>query len=192
MDNKLSSIFVLIFILFISLISVWLNHEVKKELTEKEKRLNGAADFYLKNFVSNHINKNGTIKYKIEGEKMQSFKFSEKTLIVKPRFINYKESKAVSLITGNSGEITNMGDEITIMENVTLVRLPNKTKKKMTLYTNELNIIPSKDIVFSRKPVKIVQEPNIEIDGIGMQYDKKENTIKLLRDVKVLYENIQN
>ena len=34
MDNKLSSIFALIFILFIALVSFWLNQEVKKELLE--------------------------------------------------------------------------------------------------------------------------------------------------------------
>ena len=50
MDNKLSSIFALIFILFIALISFWLNQEVKKELLEDAKNLNNAADFYLKNF----------------------------------------------------------------------------------------------------------------------------------------------
>jgi lipopolysaccharide export system protein LptC len=54
-----------------------------------------------------------------------------------------------------------------------------------------LNIVPNEDIVFSKKPVKIIQEPNIEIDGVGMKYDRKENTIKLLSNVKVHYENAQ-
>ena len=84
-----------------------------------------------------------------------------------------------------------MGDEILVKENVMLTRLPNESKKQMTLYTNQLNIIPSEDIVFSKKSVKIIQEPNIEIDGIGMKYDRKENTIKLLSNVKVHYENVQ-
>jgi lipopolysaccharide export system protein LptC len=34
----------------------------------------------------------------------------------------------------------------------------------------------------------MIQEPNIEIDGIGMEYDKKEGTTKLLSNVKVFYE----
>ena len=192
MDNKLSSIFALIFILFIALISFWLNHEVKKELLEDAKNLNNAADFYLRNFSSKHMNEAGNIKYIITGKEMKNYKHSEKTLLLKPKFVKYENSKPISNISGESGEIKNQGDEIIIKENVILNRLPNNSKKLMSLYTSQLNIVPNEDIVFSKKPVKIIQEPNIEIDGVGMKYDRKENTIKLLSNVKVHYENIQN
>ena len=188
MDNKLSSIFTLIFILFITLISFWLNDEVKKELKEKGKKNNGSPDFYLSNFISSHMNESGAIKYIIEGKEMKNYKYSEKTYLLKPRFIKYTNNNPDSNISGDSGEITNMGDEIIVQENVILNRLPYKAKKKMTLYTDQLKIIPSEDLVFTKNPVKIIQEPNIEINGIGMKYDRKENTIKLLSNVKVLYE----
>ena len=191
MDNKLSSIFALIFILFIALISFWLNHEVKKELLEDAKNLNNAADFYLRNFSSKHMNEAGNIKYIITGKEMKNYKHSEKTLLLKPKFVKYENSKPISNISGESGEIKNQGDEIIIKENVILNRLPNNSKKLMSLYTSQLNIVPTEDIVFSKKSVKIIQEPNIEIDGVGMKYDRKENTIKLLSNVKVHYENTQ-
>ena len=191
MDNKLSSIFALTFIFFIALISFWLNQEVKKELLEDAKNLNNAADFYLSNFSSKHMNEAGTIKYIITGKEMKNYKHSEKTFLLQPKFINYENSKPISNISGESGEIKNQGDEIIIKENVILNRLPNNSKKLMSLYTSQLNIVPNEDIVFSKKPVKIIQEPNIEIDGVGMKYDRKENTIKLLSNVKVHYENIQ-
>ena len=191
MDNKLSSIFALIFILFIALISFWLNQEVKKELLEDAKNLNNAADFYLRNFSSKHMNEAGTIKYIFTGKEMKNFKHSEKTLLLEPKFVKYEDSKPISNISGESGEIKNQGDEIIIKENVILNRLPNNSKKLMSLYTSQLNIVPNEDIVFSKKPVKIIQEPNIEIDGVGMKYDRKENTIKLLSNVKVHYENTQ-
>ena len=191
MDNKLSSIFALIFILFIALISFWLNQEVKKELVEDAKNLNNAADFYLSNFSSKHMNEAGTIKYIITGKEMKNYKHSEKTLLLQPKFEKYENNKPISNISGESGEIKNQGDEIIIKENVILNRLPNNTKKLMSLYTSQLNIIPTDDVVFSKKAVKIIQEPNIEIDGIGMKYDRKENTIKLLSNVKVHYENAE-
>lgn len=191
MDNKLSSIFALIFIIFIALVSFWLNQEVKKELLEEGKNLNNAADFYLNNFVSKHMNEVGTIKYVVTGKEMKNYKYSEKTLLLQPKFVKYENNKPISNISGESGEIINQGDQIVVKENVILNRLPNNSKKLMSLYTNQLNIIPTEDIVFSKKAVKIIQEPNIEIDGIGMKYDRKENTIKLLSNVKVHYENVQ-
>jgi lipopolysaccharide export system protein LptC len=69
-----------------------------------------------------------------------------------------------------------------------LTRLPTKQKKKLSLFTDELNIFTKLDIVTSKKSVKMIQEPNIEIDGIGMEYDKKEGITKLLSNVKVFYE----
>ena len=191
MDNKLSSIFALIFILFIALISFWLNQEVKKELLEDAKNLNNAADFYLSNFSSRHMNEAGSIKYIITGKEMKNYKHSEKTLLLQPKFVKYENNKPISNISGESGEIKNQGDEIIIKENVILNRLPNNLRKLMSLYTSQVKIIPTEDIVVSKKPVNIIQEPNIEIDGVGMKYDKKENTIKLLSNVKVHYENAQ-
>ena len=188
MENKLSSIFVLIFILFIAGLSYWLSHEVNKELTDDQKNTSSAADFYLKNFNSKQMTSDGFVKYTLQGEDMKNYKHSEKTFLSRPLFIKFDQNNPISNITGDSGEIINMGQEIIIKNNVVLTRLGTKAKKKMSLYTNQLNIIPSEDIVFSKKAVKIIQEPNIEVDGVGMKYDKKENTLKLLSNVKVNYE----
>ena len=188
MENKLSSIFVLVFILFIAGLSNWLSHEVNKELSDDQKNTSSAADFYLKNFNSKQMTSDGFVKYTLQGEDMKNYKHSEKTFLSRPLFIKFDQNNPISNITGDSGEIINMGQEIIVKNNVVLTRLGTKAKKKMSLYTNQLNIIPSEDIVFSKKAVKIIQEPNIEVDGVGMKYDKKENTLKLLSNVKVHYE----
>ena len=86
------------------------------------------------------------------------------------------------------GEISDKGEEITLKENAILIRLPTKTKKTLKLYTHELNIYSELDIVTSQKAVKMIQEPNIEIDGVGMKYDNKDGILKLLSNVKVRYE----
>ena len=59
----------------------------------------------------------------------------------------------------------------------------------MKLFTDQLDILPKMDIILTKKPVKIIQEPNIEIYGIGMKYDNKEGIVKLFSNVKVHYDN---
>ena len=86
------------------------------------------------------------------------------------------------------GEINDKGEQIILKENAILVRLPTKTKKVLKLFTHELNIYSELDVVTSQKAVKMIQEPNIEIDGIGMKYDNKDGILKLLSNVKVRYE----
>jgi len=74
-------------------------------------------------------------------------------------------------------------------DNVILTRIKTKKKREMRLFTDELDILPNIDIILTKKPVKIIQEPNIEIYGIGMKYDNKEGIVKLLSNVKVHYDN---
>ena len=73
-------------------------------------------------------------------------------------------------------------------EQLTIALSKGRILKETLPLLERANIIPSEDVVFSKKAVKIIQEPNIEVDGVGMKYDKKENTIKLLSNVKVHYE----
>ena len=106
----------------------------------------------------------------------------------KPFYTKYKNKKKHTTIYSDVGEISDKGEEIILKENAILIRLPTKTKKTLKLFTHELNIYSELDIVTSQKAVKMIQEPNIEINGIGMKYDNKDGVLKLLSDVKVRYE----
>ena len=81
------------------------------------------------------------------------------------------------------------GDEYLFTDNVILTRVKTEKKREMKLFTDQLDILPNMDIVLTKKPVKIIQEPNIEIYGVGMKYDNKEGIVKLLSNVKVHYDN---
>ena len=48
-------------------------------------------------------------------------------------------------------------------------------------------LLPNKDVLLTDKKVNIIQEPNIEVDGIGLNYNKKLGIIKIMKDVKVQY-----
>jgi lipopolysaccharide export system protein LptC len=58
----------------------------------------------------------------------------------------------------------------------------------MKLFTNQLLILPNEEILRSDEKVKIVQEPNIEVDGVGLDYNKKNGIVKILKSVKVKYD----
>mgnify|MGYP006075477459 CR=1 FL=1 len=189
--NKLSTFFVAIFLILISLTSYWLKQEVDKEYIDKKRGLNSGPDFFLNNFITTQTNKDGEIKYKLKAKEMKHYNYSDKAFLIQPFYTKYENGKPHTSIKSIAGEINNKGDEVFLKKNVELVRLPTAKKKIMKLFTDELNIFTKLDLVTSDKPVKIIQEPDIEIDGIGMKYDKKEGTIKLLSNVKVYYEKPQ-
>ena len=187
MANKLSTIFVLLLIFIIALITYWLKAEVEKELQIKNKNNASGPEFYLKSFNSIQTKKNGDVKFILSAKNMEQFDYAEYAILKKPLFTRYKNSKPHSFIKSNNGKVINNGDEYLFTDNVILTRVRTKKKREMKLFTDQLDILPKLDIVLTKKPVKIIQEPNIEIYGIGMKYDNKEGIVKLLSNVKVHY-----
>jgi lipopolysaccharide export system protein LptC len=189
MANKLSTIFVLLIIIIIAFITYWLKIEVEKELLTRNSNNGSGPEFYLKNFNNVQTKKNGDIKFIIKAMNMKEFNYAEYASLTKPHLTRYKNSKPYSFIKSNTGKVISGGEKYLFTENVILTRVKTKKKKEMRLFTDELNILPNKDIVTTQKPVKIIQEPNIEIYGVGMKYDNKEGIVKLLSNVKVYYGN---
>ena len=189
MANKLSTIFVLLLIFIIALITYWLKAEVEKELLIKNRNNASGPEFYLKSFNSIQTKKNGDIKFILSAKNMEQFDYAEYAILKKPLFTRYKNSKPHSFIKSNNGKVISNGDEYLFTDNVILTRVKTKKKREMKLFTDQLDILPKIDIVLTKKPVKIIQEPNIEIYGIGMKYDNKEGIVKLLSNVKVHYGN---
>ena len=188
MESKFSALFVLFFIFIITLSSFYLKNEVNKELSLSQTKLTGLPDFFLKNFTSNQTRSDGLTQSILSGKKMENYKHLNLTTLQLPKYIRYKNGSPESRITGQKGQLNSDSEKIIIQENVVLTRLETPTKKELNLYTNQLNIFTKEEIVTSDLPVKIIQEPNIEISGTGMRYDKKESTIKLMKNVKVHYE----
>ena len=188
MANKLSTIFVLLLIIIIAFITYWLKIEVEKELLTKNNNTASGPEFYLKNFNSIQTKKNGAVKFIIKAKNMEEFNYAEYAILKEPHFTRYKNSKPHSFIKSNNGKVISGGDEYLFTDNVILTRIKTKKKREMRLFTDELDILPNIDIILTKKPVKIIQEPNIEIYGIGMKYDNKEGIIKLLSSVKVHYD----
>ena len=186
--NLLSTAFALIFIAIVALASFWLKEEVINEYKNFKLSKNSGPSFFLKDFDSTKTDKEGNLQFSLQAEYMKHFKGKDKTSLLKPFYTKYKNKKKHSTIYSDVGEINDKGEQIILKENAILVRLPTKTKKVLKLFTHELNIYSELDVVTSQKAVKMIQEPNIEIDGIGMKYDNKDGVLKLLSNVKVRYE----
>ena len=189
MANKLSTIFVLLLIIIIAFITYWLKTEVEKELLIKKNNNVSGPEFYLRNFNSIQTKKNGAIKFKISAKSMEQYDYAEYAILNKPYFTKYRNKKPYSYIKSNSGKVISGGDKYLFTDNVVLTRLKTKKKREMKLFTDQLDILPNLDIILTKKPVKIIQEPSIEIYGVGMKYDNKEGIVKLLSNVRVHYDN---
>ena len=186
--SKYSIFFTIIFLVIISIISFWLNNEVKKELKMEEKKLTNNPDYFLKNFISKQTDDLGNLNFSLEALQMNYFSFNNESVLKKPVFKKYEEKKKVLDLVSNKGIIFENGEKIKMLDDAQMIRHETKSKKVMKLLSNEITIIPNEEILSSDQKIKIIQEPNIEIDGIGFNYNKKTGIIKIFDSVKVHYD----
>lgn len=186
--SKYSIFFTIIFLVIISIISFWLNNEVKKELNIEEKKLTNNPDYFLKNFISKQTDDLGNLNFSLQALQMNYFSYNDESVLKKPVFKKFEEQKKVLDLTSNKGVIFENGEKIKMLDDAQMIRHETKSKKVMKLLSNEITIIPDKEIVSSDKKIKIIQEPNIEVDGIGFNYNKKTGVIKIFNSVRVHYD----
>jgi lipopolysaccharide export system protein LptC len=93
-----------------------------------------------------------------------------------------------SKIEGGVGIVSSDGEEVKIIDNVKVVRIGTETKPKMELFTDQLTILPNKDQTFTKRPIRITQDPKIVVNAVGMRYDKKNGVMTFLEKVRVHYE----
>ena len=93
--SKYSIFFTMIFLVIISIISFWLNNEVKKELNIEEKKLTNNPDYFLKNFISKQTDDLGNLNFSLEAIQMNYFSYSDESILKKPVFKKFEEKKKV-------------------------------------------------------------------------------------------------
>jgi lipopolysaccharide export system protein LptC len=181
--SKYSIFFTIIFLVIISIISFWLNNEVKKELNIEEKKLTNNPDYFLKNFISKQTDDLGNLNFSLKAIQMNYFSYSDESI-----FKKFEDKKKVLDLISNKGVIYENGEKIKMLDDAQMIRHETKSKKVMKLLSNEITIMPDKEILSSDQKIKIIQEPNIEIDGVGFDYNKKTGILKIYDSVKVHYD----
>jgi lipopolysaccharide export system protein LptC len=188
MINPFSVVFPILFAAILASISYWVQVSVENESEKKGNKLSNIPDYFLTNFKTIQTESAGSIHFILSANEMMHFAKDDSTHLKKPIFISYKNNLPSSKIEGGVGLISKDGEEVQIIDNVKVARLETETKPKMELFTDKLTVFPRKDQAFTKRPVRITQDPRTVVNAIGMRYDKKNGIITLLEKVRVHYE----
>jgi lipopolysaccharide export system protein LptC len=188
MINRFSVLFPIFFAAILAFISYWVQVSVENESEKRGNKLNNSPDYFLTNFKTTQTESDGSIRFILSANEMVHFTKDDTTRLKKPLFISYKNNLPSSQIEGGVGLVSSDGEEVQIIDNVKVARLETETKPKMELFTDQLTVLPHKDQAFTKRPVRITQDPKTVVNAIGMKYDKKNGIITLLEKVRVHYE----
>ena len=188
MINRFSVLFPIFFAAILAFISYWVQISVENESEKRGNKLSNSPDYFLTNFKTTQTESDGSIRFILSANEMTHFGQDDTTRLKKPLLIRYKNNVPSSQIEGGVGLVSTDGEEVQIIDNVKVARLETETKPKMELFTDQLTVLPNKYQAFTKRPVRITQDPKTVVNAIGMRYDKKNGIMTLLEKVRVHYE----
>ena len=180
--------FPLVMAALLALVTFWISQTVEKLGAKIDGSNRHDPDYSMKNFVTSQTDATGKLRYVLAATEMVHYPDDDSTTLQRPRFTQYTVDKPYTRIEGLRGYISNNGEQIELVDNVKVTREAFDGKGEMQISTEKLLILPDQDIAKTDSPVVITQAPKTVIHATGMIYNKKEQTVKLNKRVKVHYE----
>lgn len=188
MYGRNAMILPIIVVTILALISFWIESKVKGPLHKSKASLRHDPDYYLENFVTTKTDVQGNLKSMLAATSMHHYPDNDSTFLTRPRFSQFTNNKLYTQIEGQKGQISSNGEVVEFTNRVIVYRPAIADRPDMRLSTDYLKIFSKQEIASTNSPVVITQGPKTVIRGTGMIYDKKQQTVTLLKKVKVHYE----
>ncbi len=180
--------FPLVLAIALAIITFWINLTVEQQGPKIDGSNRHDPDYTMHNFVTTQTDVTGKLRYVLAAAEMAHFPDDDSTVLQRPRFTQYTADKPYTQIEALRGYVSSNGEEIVLVDNVKVVRQAFEDKGEMQVLTERLIILPKQDLAKTDSPVVIKQAPKTVIHATGMVFDKKKQTIKLFKRVKVHYE----
>jgi lipopolysaccharide export system protein LptC len=184
--------FPLVLALLLAIITFWINLTVEQQGPKIDGSDRHDPDYIMNNFVNTQTDTTGKLRYVLAAAEMMHYPDDDSTVLQRPRFTQYTVDKPYTRIEGLRGYVSSNGEQVTLVDNVKVTRQAFEGKGEMQIATEKLVILPDQDIAKTDAPVVITQAPKTIIHATGMIYDKKHQTVQLLKRVKVHYERPTN
>lgn len=180
--------FPLVLAVALAIITFWINLTVEQQGPKIDGSRRHDPDYTMNNFVTTQTDVTGKLRYVLAAAEMVHYPDDDSTVLQRPRFTQYTLNKPYTQIEALRGYVSSNGEEIVLVDNVKVVRQAFEGKGEMQVLTEKLIILPKQDLAKTDSPVVIKQAPKTIIRATGMVFDKKNQTIKLSKRVKVHYE----
>jgi lipopolysaccharide export system protein LptC len=180
--------FPLVLAIALAIITFWINLTVEQQGPKIDGSTRHDPDYTMNNFVTTQTDVTGKLRYILAAAEMVHYPDDDSTVLQRPRFTQYTANKPYTQIEALRGYVSSNGEEIVLVDNVKVVRQAFEEKGEMQVLTERLVIFPKQDLAKTDSPVVIKQAPKTIIHATGMVFDKKNQTIKLSKRVKVHYE----
>jgi len=185
MNGRLGVWLPLLLLLALAALTFWLDLKVQPPL-QREPSKRHDPDYIVDNFSATRMGPDGVPMHRLSAKRMTHFPDDDSTELEAPNFVRFEPGKAPLSITSAHAHVSSNGDQVKFKDDVRLVRGAHGDRSEMVLTTSSLLVIPDKDFAETQSSVTIV-DANTKITAVGLEFDNRAQTVKLLSSVKGTY-----
>ena len=169
----------------------WLNQQVQPLPPKPDSSKRHDPDFIVSKFAATTLNEQGTKRFIMSAKEMVHYPDDDSTHLQEPQLSSFYAKRPPVYIFAKRGEVSSKGDEVFLRDEVKLVRAPNGARGGMAITTSYLHVVPDRDWADTDRPITLT-DAHSTINAVGMQFDNKARTVKLLAQVRSQYEPAKN
>lgn len=140
----------------------------------------------FKGFSLTNTNMQGKAQSVIHSPKTRVFNEQQKTIMDNPKMIMHREQEPPIVITAKYAEVLHIQNLTTLHDNVK-VAMTNNNNKKVIMATEQLTLDNLTQTASTDLPATIVHDKG-HMQGTGVEFNPKAKRIKLLNNVRGVYE----
>lgn len=169
----------------------WLNQQVQPLPPKPDSSKRHDPDFIVSKFVATTLNEQGMKRFVMSAKEMMHYPDDDSTHLQEPQLSSFYANRPPLYIFAKRGKVSSKGDEVFLRDEVKLVRAPGAARSGMAITTSYLHVVPDRDWADTDRPITLTDAHNT-INAVGMQFDNKARTVKLLAQVRSRYEPAKN
>jgi lipopolysaccharide export system protein LptC len=165
----------------------WLNQQVHPLSLHADENKRHDPDVIVSDFSATALNEKGVPHFVMAAKEMVHFPDDDSTHLANLQLRSLYQNQPPVYTSARQGEISKKGDEVFLRGEVKLVRAASAGQSEMTFATDYLHAVPGQDLADTGAPVTMTDAHNV-IHAVGMKFDSRARTIKLLAQVRSLHE----
>jgi lipopolysaccharide export system protein LptC len=167
-------------------VTLWLDRivQLSEPVTPSARR--HEPDFKVEDFTITRMSPEGKPVSVLSAREMIHFPDDQTTELEDPRFEQRPADAPRVQVRANRGIVSKDGEQVTVRDNVVVVRDGGPEREPLRVETSRLTILPKEELVRTDAPV-IITEGNSRLEGTGLEVRSHERELRLDAEVKARF-----
>jgi lipopolysaccharide export system protein LptC len=176
-----------IMLLLLALLTGWLDTRVRQPDSEAGPAAENDPNFFLEGYSAIRMNPDGTRRYELAGTRLTHLSEERGSTLDSPTLLYHDYERAPVTISADQAELEGGGENVYFRGNVTISRPAFAANPPLGVATDYLHVVPDREFAKTDHPVTMT-EGNSTARSVGLEFDNKTGTIRLLSTVQAHYE----